>query len=388
MFPPNRGPLPEPIAFPKFRAPGGVEEQTLRLLIRESYSVDDAAPITTPLNGITYQRADLWEITGGVAQTTAAATTGALPIAYGTNGFARTTGLAMAARVLQNPQGPGPNETISPGVGWSTAPGAISAVQLSGLYFWSVVGQFAAMEVGQSAVPFLLDANAVSTYYDLVHILRSTGSFSIAGDRLAFVHKQGNSATMYPSVGQTALNRHPASIDYFNVAQLGGGWLDDYGLATTRLAGARSVNDLFTHEANRFWCEFMLTTTPSAGSVLIDIRRQDANNKWQLEVVASNGAFNLIEVVAGTPTQRAQITANTSGDRLMCVMDGSQARLIRWRSGAATQSSIYSSVSTFTTQTQGELISLGTGGAVSDIETYPRVIPTALYQWILALRAA
>lgn len=28
------------------------------------------------------------------------------------------------------------------------------------------------------------------------------------------------------------------------------------------------------------------------------------------------------------------------------------------------------------------------GGAVSDPETYPRVIPPALYQWIQALRAA
>lgn len=354
-------------------------------LVDESYSVDDAAPITTPLNGITYQRSGLWEVASGVAQTTASATSGSLPIAY-VNGVTLATGMSMAARVLQNPQGPGPNEAISPAVGWSTAPGAISVSQLCGLYYWSSVGQFAPSEIGQSSAPFLLDANAVSTFYEIAVILRSTGGISIVGDRIAYVHKQGNAATMYPSVGQTALNRHTPRIDYFRVAQLHGGLDDDYGIWTTRLAGARSVGNTFTHEANRFWCEFMLTTLPASGNIEIDIRRQDANNKWQLQVTSA-GVFNLIEVVSGTPTTRANINSNTSGDRLQCVMDGSSARLIRWRSGASTQSSIYSSVSTFTTQTQGEIISLGTGGAISDLETYPRVVPSGAYAWIQALRA-
>lgn len=354
--------------------------------INESYPTNYSAPIPTPLNGITYQRNALWEVADGVAQTTASASDSPLPIAYG-SGMTRATGRALAVRVAQNPQGPGPNETVSPAVGWSTTPGGVGASQLTGLYFFTSAGQFSSTEPGQSAGLFGLIANAVSTFYECVHILRGMGGISIVGDRLAFVHKQGNTATLYPSVGQPAPNRHTPRLDYFRVARLAGGWWDDdYGIWTTRLAGARSVGNTFTHEASNFWCEFMLTTLPGSGSIEIDIRRQDANNKWQLQVTSA-GAFNLIEVVAGSPATQATVASNLAGDRLMCVMDGSQARLLRWRSGATAQSGIYSSVATFTTQTQGEIISLGTGGAISDLETYPCIIPAAAYAWVQALRA-
>lgn len=189
---------------------------------------------------------------------------------------------------------------------------------------------------------------------------------------------------MYPSVGQVTSDRHTADVDYFRVAQLGGPWLDDYGIATQRLAGARSANDTFVHEANAQWVEFILTTLPSAGSITIDIRRQDANNKWQLEVTSA-GAFNLNEVVAGTPTTRATIASNQAADRMMCVFDGARARIMRSRAGAISSSTMYTSVSTFTTETEGEVISLGTDGAISDLITWPRVLSGSALAWVQAL---
>lgn len=357
----------------------------------DEFVTDQAAPISSPRNAEPgpgtvnlAQSADTqWEIDEGVAEPIASASSGdTIPIVYVHSGYARATGLALKHRTRQNPTGVGPLEIASPIMGWS--PNQVSPTNVSGSQAFPL-GSFAFAD-GSVSTPTGIDPAVADTFYTFTHILRSAGAITVIGEKIAFVHKQLNDATMYPEVGQLSFDRHTPGVDYFRIGKLGGDWLDDYGIWTTRLVGARDIGDLFTHEPNAFWCEFVLTTLPSAGSVLVDIRRQDANNKWMLEVTSA-GLFNLIEVVAGTPSQRASTGLVQSGDRLMCVMDGSTARLLRWRtgSGGAGQSAIYSAVSTFTTQTQGEIISLGTGGAVSDLETYPRVLSGEALKWIQAL---
>lgn len=362
----------------------------INYLLRENFLEDDAAPITSPLPATpgpgqtVWQNAALWEVVDGVAQTTASSAA-TLPIMSITGGYPRAAGMAFSASVAQNPQGPGPNEVVSPLVGWGNSTVAVSSGANNGVFF-GFSNIFSATELGHATANItILDTSVVSTYYDFCLILRSAGSFSIIGNKIVFIHKQGVTTPMFPVIGQLSTNRHTPQIKNVRVGRLGGSWLSDTGIATSILSGARNVNDTFIHEPNSLWIEFALTTIPSAGNIEIDIRRQDANNKWMLQVTSA-GAFNLIEVVSGTPTTRATTTA-TTGDRLICIMDGANAKLLRWRSTGSSSSTTYTSVSTFTTQTQGELISLGTGGAVSNIEAYPRTLTGSNLAWITALRA-
>lgn len=325
-----------------------------------------------------------WEIDGGVIETTAAPSTGVAAVLATPSTFPRTVGLAFKHRTAQNAQGGGPNEFVSPDFGWSSSQASGAAANLLGVTYFGNNTQLHYLQ--QSVVSLQgIDTAAPGTFYTHTHIMRSTGVFNVIGDRLGFVAIIGNAA-MYPFVGQLSLNRHTPIIDYMRVARLGGPWADDYGIATTRLAGARSVSDLFTHEAGALWLEFTVTTLPASGEITINFRRQDNNNCWQL-TLDSTGAFVLNEVVSGTPTARLLATGCQADDRLMCVMDGSSARLLRWRPGGtgSSNTSMYTSVATFTTQTQGEIVSLGSGGAISDLITWPRVLSGEALAWIQAL---
>jgi hypothetical protein len=366
-------------------------------LLRDEFLTDQAAPMgTSPITrtcepgpGTLYlaQQDGVaeWRIVGGVLETSAASTTSALVTATlnGTTGYTRTPGLAFKHRTAANPIGAGPNETISPACGWATGANLTAASTLSGMYWWTSLAQFAIIDRDNSPY-YGLDSNVANTFYTLTHVLRSVGSFVIVGDRLAGILTRGNESPTFPVVGQAAANRNPSKSASMRVTQLGGPWASDYGIATTRLAGARSVNDTFTHEAGAMWIDFMLTTLPSSGNITIDFRKQDANNYWQLNV-SSAGVFALVEVVAGAPTTRASTTSVANGDRLLCVMDGAQARLVRYRTGAAANSTVYDSVATFTTQTSGVVSSLGTGGAISDLVAWPRVLSGDALAWVNAL---
>jgi len=366
-------------------------------LLRDEFTTDAAAPMGTdpitrtcePGPGTLRLRQQNgtaeWRIVGGVLETSAASTTTALVVATpnGTTGYTRTPGLAFKHRTADNPIGPGPNEAISPSCGWAAVANVTSSSALSGLFWWTVLAQFAIIDRDIIAY-FGLDDNVTNTFYTLTHVLRSVGSFVVIDGKLAAILTRGNESPTFPVVGQAADGRNPSRSDYMRIAQLGGPWASDYGIATTRLAGARSANDTFAHEANALWIDFTLTTLPSSGNIEIEFRRTDSNNCWKLQVTSAS-TFSLVEVVAGTPTTRASITSNANGDRLLCVMEGAKTRLMRFRAGASTNSSVYASVSTFTTQTSGVISSLGTGGAISDLVTWPRVLSGDALAWVNAL---
>src|SRR5690606_5532771 len=90
--------------------------------------------------------------------------------------------------------------------------------------------------------------------------------------------------------------------DWLCAVNLRAPWNTDYGIATQRLAGARSAGDTFTHEADCL-LEFTVTTLPSADQIEMRFRAQDASNYWQV-TVDSSGNLDLDEVVGGVVTQR------------------------------------------------------------------------------------
>lgn len=362
-------------------------------LLRDEFTTDAAAPMgTNPITrtcepGPGTLRLDQhdggaeYQIVGGIISTTASATAGMnIPMISTPTAFPRTAGLTLKHRTAQDPIGPGPNQTLSPLVGWNgvrdktftLTEGMVPITQ------WTYVANSPAGISG-------LETAVANTFYVFAHVVRSAGMFHIIDGKLAGVDYSSTNANLYVSIAQVAsFGRHPAKTDYIRVAQLGGPWQDDYGIATQRLAGARSEADAFTHEANAFLLDFVLTALPSSGDIEIEIRRTDANNCWKLQVT-STGVFSLIEVVAGTPTARLSIASCANGDRLILMMDGANARIARYRAGASANSSVYASVSTFTTQTSGVISSLGTGGAISDLVTWPRVLSGDALAWVNAL---
>lgn len=159
-------------------------------------------------------------------------------------------------------------------------------------------------------------------------------------------------------------------------ADLGAPFHEEFGLATHRLAGSRSPGDTFIHEADAF-LEFTVATLPAAGQIELRFRIQDASNYWQV-TVDSAGNLDLDEVVAAVPTQRGTSAACiANGDFIIVRFVGSDIRVYEGANHAKVRRISYAFANNFQTQTGGELETEGTGGAVSDIVSWPRTLTSA-----------
>jgi hypothetical protein len=158
------------------------------------------------------------------------------------------------------------------------------------------------------------------------------------------------------------------TLDNLSVLQLPAPFNTDYGIATQRLAGARAAGDTFTHGADCL-IEWTVTTLPSASSGIVRFRKQDSNNHWRV-IYLPDGYGELQERVAGASTTRGSAAAGTfkSNSRVVVICDGVVIKVYIDNVIRIT----YSSATNFNTQTNGEVYSLGTGGAVSDIVSWPR----------------
>lgn len=218
----------------------------------------------------------------------------------------------------------------------------------------------------------------VGVDYELATILRTAGSFHLLkGD--AFL----DWTLMWVAVSDTVANPLPGytlqvggndihSLDYFRVAQLAAPWNTDYGIATQQLAGARAPGDTFVHEADCH-IEWEVDTLPSSGQIELWFRIQDALNYWAVTINAA-GDLELDEVVAGVTTQRGVAAAAVANsDRVVIIPVGTTIDVFEGTIGQTRQIH-YTSATNFQTETDGELDTEGTGGAVSDIISWPRII--------------
>lgn len=215
---------------------------------------------------------------------------------------------------------------------------------------------------------------STSTDYVLAVVARSTGAWMLIKGgaftnwTLFWVFDTSSDATLYPGLIKGTLTT-TINFNYMRARQLAAPWQDDYGIITGRKAGSVSASTTFAHEADCL-IEFNVATVPSAGSIKVFFRVQDASNYWEIDI-DNTGALVLNEVVASSPTSRgsaAGVVAN--GDRIVIIADDTTIRVFE----ANTLRITYASASNFKTETTGELDSLGTGGAVDDLVTWPRTI--------------
>ena len=196
-----------------------------------------------------------------------------------------------------------------------------------------------------------------------IYISRTNGVWS-----LDWVDKAITTTPIYAYVSGPNF-RSGFSLDFLRVTDLPAPFTDDYGIATQRLAGARSNGDTFTHEANAV-IEFTATAVPTGGVLWMEFRKQSNGNNWVTSINAARD-LTLFENVNGTLTQRGSAAAVVqNGHRVVVVADGTTIRgysnnVLRWT---------YSSASNFSTSTEGTMGITGTGGAVSDIVTWPRTL--------------
>ena len=209
--------------------------------------------------------------------------------------------------------------------------------------------------------------------YPTALVLRSPGGYGLTkidGEWVLHWVDHGQTTTPLYGTFTTRAADFTATLDGLRVVDLAAPWDDDYGLATARLSGAQSADQTFAHEADCL-LEFVLTTLPSSGNVFVWFRIQDGGNYWRL-TIPSNGQLRLDEVVGGSGTNRASTGSGAlaGGERIVVVAEDETIR--GYYDGALAWT--YAGAGNFKTETAGELESLGTGGAVSDIVSWPRVL--------------
>lgn len=252
-------------------------------------------------------------------------------------------------------------------VGWSTASTQIID---QGVYLVSagrinvVVNTGLNFEVGN----YVADQD-----YDFGVVARNTGFFlfvkggAFSEWTLLWVDDVGGSANLF---GAFAVFNGSGDFDKLRVLDLPANgytiWSDDYGIADDRLAGARSALDTFTHSADCI-IEFEATTLPSVGNIDVAFRQQDSTHEWIIRI-NSAGDLDLIEDDAGETQRATAVAALLGGERIVVIADDNVIRCYHDNTLAWT----YSAAANFITETSGELTSLGTGGAVSDIVAWSR----------------
>jgi hypothetical protein len=144
-----------------------------------------------------------------------------------------------------------------------------------------------------------------------------------------------------------------------------------YGFSTQRLAGNVASGATFTHTADAL-IGYTVTTLPSSGSINLSFRRANATNFWW-EQFTQVGTINLFERVSGADTSRgAAASVVSNGHRGVVVLDDTSIQI--YSNGI---SRITHAGANFKTAVAGSITSLGTGGALSDLVSWPRLVTGA-----------
>jgi hypothetical protein len=343
---------------------------TNNLLMLDLFTTNDAAPITTPRTAEPYgtlvitDTANKLAIASGLLTFTGGGTGD--PAIWGSL-QTLTSGLASYAKMQSDP-----NANTYLRLGWDSnqAGASLSYIRYDPA---SQTVNFAPLSTDD---PLSLP-RATMHEYITIHRGGTGGMFALAknsgGSWVLLGMKSSTSAThLYPVIHCPTYVSGSAYADNFKLVNLPAPFNTATGLATDILTGSRSQGDTFTHTAD-CWIEFTCTTLPASGQHEIQFRKQDATNYWQV-TIDSSGAFDLDEVVSGTPTQRATsagVIAN--GDRIVIRAIGTAIRVFEGAEGETSRLS-YTSATNFATATAGSLLTLGTSGVISNIASYPRTI--------------
>lgn len=135
-------------------------------------------------------------------------------------------------------------------------------------------------------------------------------------------------------------------------------------VATRQFSGPLELGQSFLHESN-FLMSFVSTELPSAGSNIISFRHETFNNYWTLDM-SSTGVFTLYEYISNSPNSRGT-SVITDDDRVRVTAVDELIKIYINNILVITRAT----ASTSKNGTTGLIESLGTGGIISDLATFP-----------------
>lgn len=342
---------------------GGGFAKPIIWLLRDEFTVDEAAPMADPRTCTHVGTLDITDtdnkasISSDALQLEPHSTPAIMdPGIWSSSSYARLAGRTLLVKVSQSLGG-----TISY-VGFDTN-------QSGQPYFGSLVfssdTKVDIYDNNAVALPDLF-SYATSTEYSIAIVLRSAGVYGLIKGgaftdwTLLGVADIGVQSPLYAALGNYNAT---LSTDYLRVADLPSPFDED--VLHSRDAGNVALNTTFTHP-QRFVLEFDLDTVPSASTILLQFRRQDDNNALVLEMATSTN-FKLWKRVDSSYTELAAangVLAN--GQRIALVVDGET--ISGYYDG--THAWTATGVTEFPTLTDGKLFDLGTGGAISDLDVF------------------
>lgn len=335
---------------------------SINFLLNDKFTDTDPAPITlprtaTPTGGETGSDAsNLLSVGSDVLNVAADAGTPTVYL-YGAQ-RARVAGLAAMWTI--NPLVVA--STLQGRWGWhnvnnSNNPNRIAFRPISGSWFLIVSGSTFAWG--------LMGALANNTPETLAIVLFSNRNELyrlVAGSwRLVWVDYSNADANLYAAYGNGGSATQAHTQDNYRVAILGAASTALY----TQLVGNISAGATSAARNGNCLIAFDLDTLPSAETIDIYFRKQDFQNYWLLRV--SPTATVLREVVAGVETLRGSTSTPTTG-KYRSIADGTTISVYDDNA----QLFSYASASNFQNETAIEINSLGTGGAISDMDVYDR----------------
>lgn len=226
-------------------------------------------------------------------------------------------------------------------------------------------------QIGLAAGVVIALTGLASGDHDYATVLRLSGAFLLyrSGDgqpwTLVWVASDDSTANLY------ARQTHPGTVvvDHkaksSRVADLGGAFASDYGLATDRKATSAAA-DTIAHAADCL-VEHTITAATAVTQELW-VRRTDASNGWIVRMDQAGSTIKLIELVAGVETERASTAQTwTNGTQYRVVVICAGTTITPYVANVAKTG--YASASTNQTATQAYVSHAGV-----DLVAWPRTV--------------
>lgn len=356
------------------RSRGG--DWTPEFLLRDDFTTDDAAPLTSPRTAepgpgtLTAVQTDgQLSVSGGKlafpAQTTPA---------FGDQGFYDATARSRLAgrALLYGINGSTVTLAERAYIGWgvSAAVHSVDGGHSVGFNPNATGGLNVSLS---STVVLLVGTFVASTDYQVAVIQRGSGAiYLIKGGlftswTLLWVENAGSTTPLYATFSNHSF---AGALDFFHALDLPAPFDTDYGLATQRIAGSVSASQAFVHEADCLIEYGWTGATDFNGSkhVTVSFRSQDASNLWKVRLQGNN-VVALFERVAGVDTSRGSASSIPNG-RVVIVASGITIRVYV----ANVLRITYASASNFADRTNGSVIAVDADGTCSNLTTWPRTL--------------
>lgn len=273
-------------------------EQTVEWLLRDEFTIDEAAPITSPRTAepgpgtltafdpagsnikivggrLSLTGRNLWDDTGVLSNET----------------FQRAPGLTLYGRYHRTGSascpfvfGQNTGSLTRVGSGWSLG----NTLTASGVGTYDILG----------------DLNLNTRFYDMFTILRNAGAYFVFSDDmgrwlLGCVEAAATHNPVRPSL--SVFHSQEQQVDDLSVFQADE-WADESAIYTEKIASPANGQVIATEAQTLL--EF--AWTPGASEVMdVQIRRVDDDNCWIVRCDQSGGTVKLYEKLAGAETERA-----------------------------------------------------------------------------------